>query len=209
MSSQMYNRALEVAVLTVLNEGGTLHMNRIAEKMGIPVDTLEQHIPDRKQFSVQVSIRLGARIWEREGEIFGKVAESEKYHSLNGAAQIRELLLSTFLYSFRGHTDFWRWLHRFEQFVAREKIPQEAMGEYVDQIAAFYPIFLSAFEKGQGDGTVRPEVRPDDYYTAVCQALLNICIKFSSAPVLSSDTAEAGERIITTIIDMAVHYLKR
>ena len=41
MSSQMYNRALEVAVLTVLNEGGTLHMNRIAEKMGIPVDTLE------------------------------------------------------------------------------------------------------------------------------------------------------------------------
>lgn len=203
------NKALDIAVETVLNEGGGLYLDRIAAKIGISSELLSECITDRQKFSAQVSIKVGARIWKSEGAVFGKVVESEKYQTLNGAAQIKEILLSTFYYSFKGHPDFWRWLHRFEQFVIKEKIPPEAMGEYSDQLASFYPIFLEAFEKGLGDGTVRPEVHPEDYYVAVCQALLNLCIKYSSAPVLASDTTQAGERMILTIIDMAVHYLKR
>ncbi len=207
--TEIYSRALEIAADMVLSEGCGLYLENIAQRMGIPFEQLSECISDRQKFSAQVSVKVGARIWKSEGAVFGKVVQSEKYQSLNGAAQIKEILLSSFYYSFRGHSDFWRWLYRFEQFVIREKIPPEAMGEYSAQLASFYPIFLKAFEKGLGDGSVRPEIRPDDYYTAVCQALLNLCIKFSSAPVLAGDTAEAGERMISTVIDMAVHYLKR
>lgn len=206
---EIYSRALETAVHLVLNEGGNLYFETVAERLGIPLSQLEECITDRQQFSAQVSVRVGARIWRSEGAIFGKVVQSEKYQSLNGAAQIKEILMSTFYYSFKGHPDFWRWLYRFEQFVVKEKIPPEAMGEYAAQLASFYPIFLRAFEKGLGDGTVRPEIHPEVYYTSVCQALLNLCTKFSSAPVMAGDTPEAGERIISTVIDMAVHYLKR
>lgn len=205
----VYENAVEAAAQIVLDEGGGLSLHRIAHKLGIGVEYLSECIDDRQQFSARVSVKVGAVIWKREGDIFGKVVQSPKYLAMNGAAQIKELLLSSFYYSFRGHPDFWRWLYRFEQFVQREKIPPEAMGDYADQLASFYPIFLSAFEKGLGDGTVRTEIRPEDYYSAVCQALMSICIKFSGAPVLSDDTAENGERIIFSIIDMAVHYLKR
>lgn len=207
--TEVYNAALEIAANMVLNEGNGLYLEQIAEKMGLPVGQLSECIPDRQRFSAQVSVKVGAKIWRSEGAIFGRVVQSEKYQSLNGASQIKEILMSTFYYSFKGHPDFWRWLYRFEQFVTREHIPPEAMSEYAAQLASFYPIFLQAFEKGLGDGSVRPEIRPDDYYAAVCQALLNLCIKFSSAPVLAGDTAEAGERMLLTVIDMAVHYLKR
>ncbi len=208
-NNEIYSRALETAAQMVLEHGGGLYLDRVADAIGVPLAQLTECIGDRQQFSSQVSVKIGAIIWKSEGAIFGKVVESEKFQSLKGAAQIKEILLSTFYYSFRGHPEFWRWLYRFERFVVKEKIPPEAMGEYSDQLASFYPIFLQSFEKGLSDGTVRPEIRPDDYYTAVCQALLNLCTKFSSAPVLADDTAEAGERMILTIIDMAVHYLKR
>ncbi len=209
IQTEVYNVALEIAADMVLNEGNGLYLEQIAEKMGLPAEQLSECIPDRQRFSAQVSVKVGAKIWKSEGAIFGRVVQSEKFQTLNGAAQIKEILTSTFYYSFKGHSDFWRWLYRFEQFVVREHIPPEAMGEYAAQLASFYPIFLQAFEKGLGDGSIRPEIRPEDYYTAVCQALLNLCTKFSSAPVLAGDTAEAGERMLLIVIDMAVHYLKR
>ena len=205
----LYNKAIETAAQIVLDEGGSLYLEHVAEKLGITFKQLSECITDRQQFSTQVSIKIGAKIWKNEGAMFGRVVETERYQQLCGAGQVREILLSSFYYSFKGHPDFWRWLHRFEQFVLKEKIPPEAMGEYSDQLDTFYPIFLEAFEKGLGDGTIRPEVHPENYYTAVCQALLNLCIKYSGTPILAGDTAHAGEKIISTIIEMAIHYLKR
>jgi len=207
--TEIYSRAVEIACDMVLNEGRTIHLNRIAAVIGIDPAALEECIGDRNSFSAQVTVKLGAKIWAREGDIFGKVVESAQYKALNGAAQIKELLRSSFLYSFRGHPDFWRWLYRFEQFIIKEKVAPELLGEYADQLAKFYPIFYEAFEKGCGDGSVRPEIHPEDYYNAVTQSLMNICVKFSTTPIFSTDTAEAGERQINTIIDMAIHYLKR
>ena len=138
-STEIYKQAIDTAARTILEEDGSLNMNKIARKMDISPELLKESIPDRKQFSTQVSIKVGAKIWEREAEIFGKVIESEQYRSLNGAAQIRELFSNSFLRSFRGHPDFWRWLHRFEQFIVTEKIPAESSSlHYLDQIRAGY-----------------------------------------------------------------------
>ncbi len=206
---QAYERAIETACQMVLEEGGSIHFSKIAERMRVDLASLEGCIGDRRQFSTQVTIRLGARIWEREGSLFGQIADQPQYRALSGAKQIRELLRSSFLLSYKGHPDFWRWLSRFEQFVLKEKIPPEALGDYAGQLAAFYPIFLQAFEKGLGDGTVRPEVRPEEYYNAVTQALMNMCVKHSTVQILSTDSHDEGARQIEYIIDMAIHYLKR
>lgn len=207
--AELYAKAVDTACQMVLDEGGSLHLGKIADKLKIDLSTLESCIGDRRHFSSEVTIRLGAKIWEREGSLFGQVADSPQYKSLNGASQIRELLRSSFLYSYKGHPDFWRWLSRFEQFVIKEKIPPEALGEYADQLAAFYPVFYQAFEKGLGDGTIRGEVEPTGYYNAVTQALMNLCVKHSTAQILSTDTTETGAQQISLIIDMAIHYLKR
>jgi len=205
----VYNHALEIAAQTVLNESSNLSLDQIANLIGVSRQQLDECLGDRQQFSIRVSARIGALIWRREAEIFGKIVESDKYKTLCGAAQIKELLLSSFYYSFRGHPDFWRWLYRFEQFVVSEKIPPEAMEDYQRQLERFYPIFLEAFNKGLGDGTVRPEIIPSDYYSTVTMALMNLCLKFCSAPIISSDVAITGERQISMLIDMAVHFLKR
>ena len=207
--SALHESALETACSMVLDEGATIYTNELARRLNVDQAMLESAIGDSKDFSVKLSLRIGAKIWQREAEMFGAVIKSEKYPTLTGAQQIKELWKAGFLYSYRGHPDFWRWLNRFERYVINEKIPTQAMGDYQSQLEHFYPIFLNAFNKGLEDGTVRPEVEPEDYYGATTHALMSMCIKFCSAPILSTDTLSSGERYISELIDMSIHYLKR
>lgn len=205
----LYERALEAACSIVLDEGAAIYTSEIAKRLDVDQSVLEKIIGDYNDFSVKVSLRLGAKIWQREADMFGVVLKSEKYATLTGAQQINELWKAGFLYSYRGHPDFWRWLNRFENYVIKEKIPPEAMGDYQSQLEGFYPVFLQAFEKGLSDGTVRPEIDPEEYYGATTRALMSLCLKFCSAPIISTDTMSAGDRQLSVLIDMAIHYLKR
>ena len=205
--NELLARALEEACKVVLDEGETIYIKDIAERMGVRQAALESAIGDRRSFAAKVTVRLGAMIWQRESDSFGKGLESEKYKALNGAQQVRELWLTAFLYTYRGHPDFWRWLYRFERFIVQEKIPATELGDYQRQLEQYYPPFIMAFEKGRADGTIRPGIEPADYYGATTQALMSICLKFCSAPKIATDTTATGERLINTMIDMSYRYI--
>ena len=190
------------AELFLQNGIENVKMTDVAEKAEVGVASLYRYFGTKDA----LVIRAGALLWRDLDRLFSEVYEAADFRARPGIEQVSRLF-GVYLTLFREQPAFIRFVGEFDNFVRAGQTGREAMAEYEQSVLNFYPVFLSAYETGIRDGTIRPIASPRLYYDSVCHAVMALAQKLLRGEILQADGfGDASE--LTLLQDMAERYLR-
>jgi len=190
------------AELFLQNGIENVKMTDVAEKAEVGVASLYRYFGTKDT----LVIRAGALLWRDLDRLFSEVYEAADFRARPGIEQVSRLF-GVYLTLFREHPAFIRFVGEFDNFVRAGQTGREAMAEYEQSVLNFYPVFLSAYETGIRDGTIRPIASPRLFYNSVCHAVMALSQKLLGGEILEAD-GMADERELRLLLEMAERYLR-
>ena len=190
------------AELFLQNGIENVKMTDVAEKAEVGVASLYRYFGTKDT----LVIRAGALLWRDLDRLFSEVYEAADFRARPGIEQVSRLF-GVYLTLFREQPAFIRFVGEFDNFVRAGQTGREAMAEYEQSVLNFYPVFLSAYETGIRDGTIRPIASPRLFYNSVCHAVMALSQKLLGGEILEAD-GMADERELRLLLEMAERYLR-
>ncbi len=192
-----------VAAELFLRDGiGSVKMTDIADSSEIGVASLYRYFGSKETLVV----RAGALLWQDLHMLFRSVYEAEDFHGCTGLEQINRLF-GIYRRLFLEQPAFIRFVGEFDDFVIRNRVDVGQLREYERNVLNFYPVFLSSYEKGLRDASVRPIGDPRLFYDAVCHAVMSLTQKHLRGEILSADGFSDSSEL-DLLLDMAADYLR-
>ena len=190
------------AELFLQNGIENVKMTDVAEKAEVGVASLYRYFGTKET----LVIRAGALLWRDLDTLFSSVYEAEDFRTRPGIERVSRLF-GVYLILFREQPDFIRFVGNFDSFVMHAKPDPAVLAEYEAGVLNFYPVFLSSYEAGIRDGSIRPIASPRLYYDSVCHAVMALAQKLLRGEILQTDGfGDASE--LTLLLDMAARYLR-
>ena len=190
------------AELFLQNGIENVKMTDVAEKAEVGVASLYRYFGTKDA----LVIRAGALLWRDLDRLFSEVYEAADFRARPGIEQVSRLF-GVYLTLFREQPDFIRFVGNFDSFVMHVKPDPAVLAEYEAGVLNFYPVFLSSYEAGIRDGSIRPIASPRLYYDSVCHAVMALAQKLLRGEILQTDGfGDASE--LTLLQDMAERYLR-
>ena len=193
---------IAAAQLFLKNHIDDVKMTDIAELAGVGVASVYRYFGTKDA----LLIRVGTFLWSDLQTLFGSVYGSEEFGKKNGFGKISELL-GIYKTLFRDHPGFVRFVAEFDSFIIASKVDRSALAEYESRVLDFYPVFLSSYEAGIADGSVKRIPSPELYYTTVCHGVFSLAQKLLRGEILPGD-GFSGTVEVDYLIDMAADYLR-
>ncbi len=191
-----------VAAELFLRDGiENVKMTDIADRSEIGVASLYRYFGTKETLVV----RAGALLWQDLHTLFCSVYEAGDFHACPGLEQIVRLF-GVYRRLFREQPDFIRFVGEFDDFVIRNRVETVQLREYERNVLNFYPVFLSSYETGIRDGSVRRIGDPRLFYDAVCHAVMALTQKLLRGEILSADGFSDSSEL-DLLLDMAARYL--
>ena len=190
------------AELFLQNGIEAVKMTDVAERAEVGVASLYRYFGGKET----LVIRAGALLWRDLRTLFRGVYEAEDYLACPGIERVARLL-GVYRTLFREQPAFIRFIADFDGFVIRARPAREELREYEESVLDFYPVFLSAYEAGVRDGSVRPIAAPRLFYDSVCHACMALAQKLLRGEILTADGfGDAAE--LEQLLDMSAAYLR-
>lgn len=179
-------------------------MTDVAEKAEIGVASVYRYFKTKPELVIEAATRF----WTEEiSEFYGYYTDGA-FRQKQGLTKVKEIL-EVFIKLYREHQDFVRFLYEFDNYVIRENVPKEKMEYYEREIVSLKAVMLEALESGKKDGTIRQDLKEEQFYFSITHALMSLCQKLVlRGNVLESDSLVEGEEQMRTIIEMAIQYIK-
>lgn len=191
------------AELFLQNGIESVKMTDVAERAEVGVASLYRYFGTKDA----LVIRAGAFLWQDLRTLFSGVFDAADFRSYTGMERIARLF-GIYRTLFREQPAFIRFVGEFDSYVLRVAPGMEALREYEAGVLNFYPLFLSAYEAGLADGTVRTIEQPKLYYDSVCHAVMALAQKLLRGEILPSD-GFSDQTELDLLLDMAEAYLRR
>ena len=196
--------AIECASRLFLESGiEAVKMTQIAEAAGMGVATLYRHFSTKAALAAEASMLMLERLLAEYDEI----VTSDVYAGLNGASQL-EVLLTTYCDQFVYQRGFAAFIDELDRLILSGDLSAEAVEAYSKRLAAVYPHFEAAYERGCSDGSIVRRVDFGLFYRSVAHALMSVASKLSRGEVLPSDDFTAGKDELGCLVDMAIRSLR-
>lgn len=177
-------------------------MTDVAERAEVGVASLYRYFGTKEA----LVLRAGAMLWQDLHTLFCSVYEAADYLACPGIERIRRLF-GVYRTLFREQPAFIRFVADFDSFVIRSRPAREDMAAYERSVLNFCPVFLSAYEAGVSDGSVRRIESPRLFYESVCHAVMALSQKLLRGEILAADGfGDAAE--LELLLDMAAAYLQ-
>ena len=103
---------------------------------------------------------------------------------MNGFQKLEAFYLS-YLEIFQNHTDFYKFLGEFDSYMSNEN--SDLLDSYEQAINQYKKVFMSAYEEGLKDGSVKEQDYINLFYFSTTHALIELCKKLSAKAVLNQD----------------------
>ena len=190
------------AELFLQNGIESVKMTDVAEKAEVGVASLYRYFGTKDK----LVIRAGALLWRDLDTLVSDVYEAADYLSCTGMERVSRLF-GVYLRLFREQPAFIRFVGEFDSFVRTTRAERETMAEYEASVLNFYPVFLTAYEAGVRDGTIRPIEAPRLFYDSVCHAVMALSQKLLRGEILEAD-GFGDERELRMLLEMAERYLR-
>ena len=178
-------------------------MTDIAEQSQIGVASLYRYFGTKHLFTVKVA----AYIWRTTLKEVEPLYTGSHYNSMTGLAQVHTLL-NVFHVFMKDYRNFFRFLSEFDMYAIQEHLGQEELKEYETSSMNLLPVMIRAIEKGKEDGTIRQDVDPTLYYTAVTDCLVGMCQRFAWDNVPHAVDFERNLQSLRMTIDIFVTYIQ-
>ncbi|MBB5225798.1 TetR/AcrR family transcriptional regulator [Treponema ruminis] len=190
-----------------------ISMNDIAAEAKIGVASLYRYFQTKEELAIEVAIYA----WNLETAVFNEVFTSEKFDSLTGFEQMRELL-EIFADALVTQRSFFSFVYYFDSFIKKEKVSPEKLREYEKTIVVTSEIVVKALEKGISDGSIsfsgsKNEVlaasTTQEMFTTMMHSLFCLAQKLSiSGELLNMDRSVAARKQIEILINIILVALR-
>ena len=124
---------------------------------------------------------------------------------MNGYQKLEAFYLS-YLDIFDHHRDFYKFLSEFDAYMSVEN--KDVLNPYEDAIDQYKSAFMSAYEQGLKDGSVRKQENIDLFYFSTTHAVLELCKKLALKAVLNQDLAIEKIGEVRCLINIVLGTLK-
>ena len=190
-----------------------ISMNDIAAEAKIGVASLYRYFQTKEELAIEVAIYA----WNLETAVFKEVFTSEKFASLNGFEQLRELL-EVYADALITQRSFFSFVYYFDSFIKKEKVSPEKLLEYEKTIVVTSEIVVKALEKGINDGSISfsssknevlAQATTQEMFTTMMHSLFCLAQKLSiSGELLNMDRSVEARKQIELLINMLLVSLK-
>ncbi|WP_294429461.1 TetR/AcrR family transcriptional regulator [uncultured Treponema sp.] len=190
-----------------------ISMNDIAAASKIGVASLYRYFQTKEELAIEVAIYA----WNLETAVFSEVFSSEKYDSLSGFEQMRELL-EVYADALITQRSFFSFIYYFDSFIKKEKVSSEKLLEYEKTIGITNTIVVQALEKGIKDGSIsfsssKNEVlaasTAQEMFVTMMHSLFCLAQKLSiSGELLTMDRSVEARKQIELLINIILVALK-
>lgn len=155
-----------------------------------------------------IVIEAAARLWSGEMKHLVPKVSKDDLSGKNGFEQVKSIL-TLFGTFFKTCPQFLRLLEEFDNFIVRESVSKELLHNYEANISDTEFIMLSAIEKGQRDGTIKPDLDPKVFYVTATHAITSLSQKLLlRGNILESDSETSPEKQLSCLIEMELAFIK-
>ena len=127
-------------------------------------------------------------------------------NKLNGYQKLEAFYLS-YLSIFDHHRDFYKFLSEFDAYMSVENT--DVLNPYENAIDQYKSAYMSAYEQGLKDGSVKKQENIDLFYFSTTHAVLELCKKLALKAVLNQDLAIEKLGEVRCLIDIVLSNLKK
>lgn len=190
-----------------------ISMNDIAAASKIGVASLYRYFQTKEELAIEVAIYA----WNLELAVFNEVFTSEKYGSLTGFEQLKELL-EVFADALVTQRSFFSFIYYFDSFIKKEKVSAEKLREYERTILGTNTIVVQALDKGIADGSISFKgsknavlsgASTQEMFITMMHSLFCLAQKLSiSGDLLAMDEIVEARKQIEILINMLLVSLK-
>lgn len=169
-------------------------VNDVAEKSGVGVATIYRYFSTKQNLLEKCAVKLQKEVYENYFRLTGRTG-AEK---LSG-------FYSGYIKVFDEHREFYKFISEFDAFVIAEG---GVLEEYSAGADLFKREYLSAYEEGLRDKSVRKNEDIETFYYATTHALLELCKKLAvNGKVVKQDDIIEKEKEIRTIVNAVIRSL--
>lgn len=158
------NFIIDVATELFLERSiATVTVKDIADRAGVGEATIYRYFKQKQNLVCAVAEKLQKQVFQ------------EYYAPISGSGYAKlEAFFGAYSKIFSEHREFYRFIGDFDAYLLSENLP--AGKSYSDGVDHFRNLFLSAYQEGIADGSVRKlEADPEIFYYATAHAMLALC----------------------------------
>lgn len=177
-------------------------MTDVAQEAGVGVASLYRYFDTK----VNLALAAGELLWKRFYGSFSSGLTREFDHK-SGYGQMEELF-GMFVHMYRFHPEFLSFLDDLDHMVLSCDPSPERLAAYDAEVAKFFPLFSSSYERGVGDGTIRGGIDFPLFYRTMSHALMSVAQKLIRGEVVPSDDFSEGWHELRMAVDVTLGYLE-
>lgn len=158
------NFIIDVAAKLLLERSiATVTIKDIADRAGVGEATVYRYFKQKQNLVCAVAEKLQKQVFQ------------EYYAPISGSGYAKlEAFFEAYTKIFANHREFYRFIGDFDAYLLSENL--SAGKSYSDGVDHFRNLFLSAYQEGIADGSVRKlEADPEVFYYATAHAMLALC----------------------------------
>ncbi len=195
-----------VAAIEVFKEKSirSAKMTDIALESEVGVATVYRY------FKTKLELVIEAVNWmcKEEMHLMLEPFEGDDYKSMNGFEQM-SFILKLFIQLYEVYPDFVALLEQFDNYVVEEQIGLEQLENYEKKISDLKEITFEAMERGKKDGSIKPDIDNNIFYTTIAHSLMSLSQKLIlRGNILRGDSEVKGKDQLDLLIKMAQGYIK-
>ena len=130
----------------------------------------------------------------------------ENRQGTNGSYRALASFYRVFLEIFETRPRLYRFLSEFDAYCIHERV--QDLAEYEGQMDLFKQSFLTAYQAGVREGSVRAAEDVNLFYYATTHAILSLCKKLAEDGILEQDGKIDPRAEIETLINIVLFSLK-
>lgn len=192
--NHILDRALKMFCTRSISE---VKIKDVAEECNIGEATFYRYFSKRSTLVVACALKLSDRM-------------CELFNDENGGSGFDRL--SRFYYRFYeifgDHSEYYRFLSQFDAYCISEEIKD--LDRYSDNLDIFKARFVSAYNDGIADGSVKEVWDLDLFYYSTTHAMLSLCKKLAAeAHIVRQDALTDKRQEVRTVIEIILNSLKK
>ena len=169
----------------------------IAEEAGVGEMTIYRYFGKKTNIVAEAVMELQEVIYR----------DYFKVNQYNTGYEMLESFYQTFLSVFKQRPDFFKFIREFDIYMMNED--SAFLQDYQDELTKFKNIYVSSYEIGIKDGSVKEMKDLDTFYFTSTHALIELCKKLSYAKgLLPQDERIEKSKEIKCLIDVFLTQFK-
>lgn len=172
-------------------------MGDIAAFCGVGVASLYRYFGNKNA----LVILCGEEIWDKFSSYF-----NSKYQHWNPAELDKNNYLKKVMYIF---LDLYKelnqelcFVHNFDNYICKQKIPKEELVVYEHRVEQFYQFFSKAYQQTQTNHELTGPPLGEYQYLTINHVLFVMCQKFAQGELMSLDSSTRSDYELQVIIDL-------